>query len=190
MNKLIVAKSSRGSALIVAIIFLGVLTMIGVSVTLSSTSQLKIAANGEGLNDTFHATNAGSNLFISKTIINEIIVNNVDALLDNKAQLVKNKQYDIQTYGDDKSITVLTKQKARNSVCPRAITGSSVTKIVCDHFTITSAYSNGGTYDEGDQRFEDASDAEDTYNPSIVVGVYREMIQSNSATHQALDVSG
>lgn len=62
-------KKQKGSALIVAIIFLGVLTMVGVSVTLTSTSQLKVAANGEELNDIFHATNAGAYLLLRHTVV-------------------------------------------------------------------------------------------------------------------------
>lgn len=81
MNK----NKQTGSALLVALIFLGVLTMVGVSVTLTSTAQLKIAANGEDLNDTFHATNAGINLYLSQTIVNGASASS-DKFLDNDAQ--------------------------------------------------------------------------------------------------------
>lgn len=74
-----------GSALLVALIFLGVLTMVGVSVTLTSTSQLKIAANGEEINDTFHATNAGINLFLSQTVIGGKDAGD-DSFLDSNSQ--------------------------------------------------------------------------------------------------------
>ncbi len=196
-------KHQNGSALVVALIFLGVLTMVGVSVTLSSTSQLKIASNSEEMNDTLHATNAGTNLLVSKTILNTEVVNDADVLLKAVAQTVENReQSTIQTYGNNKKITILTKQKARGAICPRAVAGSSVTKIACDHFTVTSVYPGQSKFDQvndqfsktnADDNFLGASSAtrtKDTYNPSTVVGVYREMIQSNSATAKTLDVTG
>ncbi len=84
MNKIIKGRQG-GSALLVAMIFLGVLTMVGVSVTLTSTSQLKIAANGEEINDTFHATNAGINLLLSQTVIGGEDSKD-DYFLDNNSQ--------------------------------------------------------------------------------------------------------
>ena len=67
-----------------------------------------------------------------------------------------------------KSINVSIKQRAKGAICPRAIKGSSVVKIACDHFEITSKYGSGD------------------YKPAIKVGAYREMIQTNGASHQAL----
>lgn len=196
-------KHQNGSALVVALIFLGVLTMVGVSVTLSSTSQLKIASNSEEMNDTLHATNAGANMLASKTILNAETPNHSDELLKAAAQSVNNReQSTISTYGNDKNITILIKQKARGAICPRAVAGSSVTKIACDHFTITSVSPGQSEFDQALDKFikidgngnritdDNGEPVEDKYNPSTVVGVYREMIHSDSATHKALDISG
>ncbi len=180
-----------GSALIVAMIFLGVLTMIGVSVTLTSTSMLKIAVNSEDLNDTYWATNAGMNLFLSKTAVAGVVQaegNGKDALLLTQSQSGVSKSLDanfladvyadiytnkIYGNGGGKKINVSVRQKAKGTICPRAQAGSSVTKITCDHFDITSSY-----------------EASSGYKPGVKMGIYREMIHSNSATHQDMDVSG
>lgn len=180
----------KGSALVIALIFLGVLTMVGVSVTLSSTSQLKIAANGESINDTFHATNAGINLLMSHTAAKGVVAFGSDALLDNTSQSGAEEELGVdflntevyaQTHGEKygnkgssagKALVVSIKQKAKGAVCPRAVKGSSVIKIACDHFELTSKY-----------------EVSSSYKPAIKAGVYREMIQANSVTHQALDVS-
>lgn len=184
-------RRQAGSALIVAMIFLGVLTMIGVSVTLTSTSMLKIAVNSEDMNDTFWATNAGMNLFLSKTAVGGVVKadgNDKDALLLNQSQSgslqsldgnflddVYTKIHDDKIYGNGggKEINVSVRQKAKGTICPRAQAGSSVTKITCDHFDVTSSY-----------------EASSGYKPGVKMGIYREMIHSNSATHQDMDVSG
>lgn len=200
----------NGSALLVALIFLGVLTMIGVSVTLTSTSQLRISANGEEINDTFHATNAGMNLLMSYTAVKGLVAHGSDAFLENESQsgddeLVnaeflnevhaktkgQNDDGSDASYGNvgvadgggrkGKRLDVSIKQKAKGAICPRAEKGSSVTKIACDHFEMTSKYS---VYKD-----LDLSDGDDSYEPAIKAGAYREMIHSNSATHKELDIS-
>lgn len=189
MNNL-VGINQKGSALLVAMIFLGVLTAVGVSVTLSSTSQLKIAANGENINDTFHATNAGINLLMSRTAAKGIVSFGSDALLESKSQSGNDEsvsgtflnaevytkvhagKYGNTGSGAGKVLNVSIKQKAKGAVCPRAIKGSSVTKIACDHFELTSKYAV----------------SLGVYEPAVKAGVYREMIQSNSATHKTLDM--
>ncbi len=158
--------------------------MVGVSVTLSSTSQLKIAANGENINDTFHATNAGINLLMSHTAAKGTVAFGSDVLLENKSQsgdeeMLNDSSYGAEVYaqthgkkyGIDKQIDVSIKQKAKGAICPRAVKGSSVIKIACDHFELTSKYT-----------------VSNSYKPAINAGVYREMIQSNSATHKTLDM--
>lgn len=195
-NKMKKYKSQNGSALLVALIFLGVLTMVGVSVTLTSTSQLKIAANGENLSDTFHATNAGMNLLLAQTAVKGKIAFNQDALLLGKSQSgaehevstdfltaeVYNKTHGVgdpptgALYGNQdgtsgKVINISVKQKAKGTICPRSENGSSLTKISCDHFDLSSKYTV------------------ESYEPAVKVGVYREMVHSNSASHQQLNVS-
>lgn len=179
----------QGSALLVALIFLGVLTMVGVSVTLTSTSQLKISANGEEINDTFHATNAGVNLLMSHTAAKGIVSFGSDVLLESKSQSGAEEElsstflntevyskthaakYGNAGSGSGKVLDVSIKQKAKGAVCPRAEKGSSVTKIACDHFELTSKYT-----------------VSNSYKPAIKAGVYREMIHSNSATNKPLDM--
>lgn len=101
-----------------------------------------------------------------KAILSVVILTgfiNVNAYADAKGGSYGNKGS-----GVGKPITVLIKQVAKGAICPRAIKGSSVTKIACDHFEITSKYGS--------------------YIPAIKAGAYREMIQSNSATHKTLDM--
>ena len=179
----------KGSALLVALIFLGVLTMIGVSVTLTSTSQLKIAANGENLSDTFHATNAGMSLLMEQTAAGGSVNFADDALLKSESQsgaehsasddflkAVHEKAgagyYGNKDGSNGKAITVTIKQRVKGGSCPRSAAGSSVTKIACDHFDLSSKYSVSGAYE-----------------PAIKAGVYREMVYSNSASQQEQDVS-
>lgn len=203
----------KGSALLVALIFLGVLTMVGVSVTLTSTSQLRISANGEDISDTFHATNAGINLLMSYTSAKGVVAaapqsegDPTDAFLENESQsgddesvsvdFLNNEVYSVihnegkGRYGNKgmdgsarkgKLLDVSIRQKAKGAICPRAEKGSSVTKIACDHFEMTSKYS---IYVD-----PDPNDGDDSYEPSIIAGAYREMIQSNSATHKTLDLT-
>ena len=191
MNKAIYIYQ-QGSALLVALIFLGVLTMVGVSVTLTSTSQLQISANSEDLNDTFFATNAGMNRMLAETAVKGKIAFGSDQLLDNHAQsatevtidtfdaassmaTAHTKMHTNKVYGVDgdtgKQITGSIRQKAKGAICPRAKKASSVTKIACDHFVLKSKYSVANSYE-----------------PSVEVGVYREMIYSNSATNQSVEI--
>ena len=171
-----------GSALLVSLIFLGVLTMLGVSVALTSTTQLKISANSEETNRTFHSTNAGANLLLSKTVLGG--QRGDDVLLNAKSQSgseqstsssfvsdVYDKTSDNPIY--DRQISVSIKQKAKGTTCPRGENASSAHKIACDYFDISSMYQHTVNPD---------------YKPSVKVGVYREMIYSNSATAKTIKI--
>ncbi len=172
----------KGSALLVALIFLGVLTMLGVSVALTSTTQLKISANSEETNRTFHSTNAGANLLLSQTILGG--ERGEDVLLEAKSQSgvensasssylsgVFSKTYTDQIY--DRQLTVSIKQKAKGTTCPRIEKGSSAQKIACDYFEISSTYQHEINPD---------------YKPSVKIGIYREMVYSNSATAKTIKI--
>ncbi len=183
-------QNQRGSALLVALIFLGVLTMVGVSVTLTSSSQMQISANAEDINDTFFATNAGMNRMLNETAMRGKIAFNDDSLLKAGAQnssetnigsgfmdTIHEKIYTDKVYGvasatEGKAITGSVKQKAKGAICPRDAKGSSVTKIACDHFVFKSKYTVTGSYE-----------------PLVEVGVYREMVYSNSASKQNLEIA-
>lgn len=171
-----------GSALLVALIFLGVLTMLGVSVALTSTTQLKISANSEETNRTFHSTNAGANLLLSETVLGGNRAN--DLLLHAKSQ--SGSQQDVassfgadiysKTYTDqeyDRQLTVSIKQTAKGAACPRSEKTSSAHKIACDFFDISSVYQHEVNPD---------------YKPAVKVGVYREMIYTNSATAKTIKI--
>lgn len=109
-----------------------------------------------------------------------------DVLLSNEAQsgseqkvsedFLKEEVYNKthgKNYGNNKVIEVSIKQKAKGAICPRSQNASSVTKISCDHFVVTSSH-----------------EVSSEFKPSVKMGVYREMIHSNSATHKDMDVSG
>ncbi len=182
-----IRNKERGSALLVALILLGVLTMVGVSVTLTSTSQLKISANSQDLEDTFWATNAGANLVLSNTSASpeSTVAYLSDITLDAKAQSLSEQSasdtflQDVYSkvktnpvYGNNgKALDVSIQQQGKGTSCPRAEKGSSVTKIACDHFVISSKIDLAGNYD-----------------PAVKLGIYREMIHNNSATHQTTQV--
>ncbi len=188
MKRAICKQKAAGSALIVALIFLGVLTMVGVSVTLTSTSQLKISANSQDLEDTFWATNAGANLALSETAVGGAAIAG-DAMLDNKAQSMREHSADGTFLGDvfdrvqtspvfgfkgknkGKELTVSIQQNGKGTSCPRSEKGSSVTKITCDYFEISSSYEVNG------------------YKPAVKLGVYREMVYNNAMTHQEIKVN-
>ncbi len=171
-----------GSALLVALIFLGVLTMLGVSVALTSTTQLKISANSEETNRTFHSTNAGANLLLSETVLSGNRAN--DLLLHAKSQSgfeqdvtssfgadIYSKTGTGQDY--DRLLTVSIKQTAKGAACPRSEKTSSTHKIACDFFDISSTYQHEVNPD---------------YKPSVKVGLYREMIYTNSATTKMIKI--
>ncbi|THB69196.1 MAG: hypothetical protein D6B28_11850 [Gammaproteobacteria bacterium] len=171
-----------GSALLVALIFIGVLTMLGVSVALTSTTQLKISANSEETNRTFHSTNAGANLLLSKTVIGGERTN--DVLLEAKSQSGREQDASASFLDDvyekavkdleyDRQLTVSIKQEAKGTTCPRGGKGSSAGKIACDYFDITSVYQHEINPD---------------YKPAVKIGVYREMIYSNSATAKTIKI--
>ncbi|THB70741.1 MAG: hypothetical protein D6B28_08695 [Gammaproteobacteria bacterium] len=177
-----------GSALLVALIFLGVLTMLGVSVALTTTTQLKISANSEETNRTFHSTNAGANLLLSKTVIGGELEGDErgdDVLLGAKSQSgaehsasnsflsdVYSKTYTGEVY--DRKVNVSIEQKAKGTTCPRVENGSSANKIACDYFDISSTYQHEVNPD---------------YKPSVKIGIYREMIYSSSATAKTIKIS-
>ncbi len=187
MGRAIFQQKAAGSALIVALIFLGVLTMVGVSITLTSTSQLKISANSQDLEDTFWATNAGANLALSETAVGGAAIAS-DAMLDDKAQSMQEYEADadflanvldkVQTspvFGfkgknKGKELTVSMQQNGKGTSCPRSEKGSSVTKIACDYFEISSSYEVNG------------------YKPAVKLGVYREMVYNNAVTHQEIKI--
>ena len=177
-----------GSALLVALIFLGVLTMLGVSVALTSTTQLKISANSEETNRTFHSTNAGANLLLSKTVVSGELEGDErhnDILLDAKSQSgleqnasgsflddVYSKAFAGEFY--DRQVNVSIEQKAKGTTCPRSENGSSANKIACDYFDISSIYQHEINPD---------------YKPSVKIGIYREMIYSSSATAKTIKIA-
>lgn len=171
-----------GSALLVALIFLGVLTMLGVSVALTSTTQLKISANSEETNRTFHSTNAGANLLLSETVLGGNRAN--DLLLHARSQSgseqditssfgadIYSKAYTDQEY--DRQLAVAIKQTAKGAACPRREKTSSTHKIACDYFDISSIYQHEVNPD---------------YKPAVKIGLYREMIYTNSATAKNIKI--
>ena len=178
----------NGSALLVALIFLGVLTMLGVSVALTTTTQLKISANSEETHRTFHSTNAGANLFLDQTILRKDMLGAErvnDALLLAKSQSgieqnvsssflsdVYQQTYSGQNY--DRQLVVSIKQNAKGASCPRTENASSTQRISCDYFEVSSTYQHEVNPD---------------YKPSVKIGVYREMIYSNSATAKAIKIT-
>lgn len=173
-----------GSALLVALIFLGVLTMLGISVALTSTTQLKISANSEETNRTFHSTNAGANLLLTETVLGEN--RSGDILLHAKSQSGKEQDLSSSFAGNvysnvttdkkyDRALTVSIKQTAKGTTCPRSEKASSTTKVACDFFDISSTYQHEINPD---------------YKPSVKVGIYREMVYVNSATAKAVSIPG
>ncbi|THB64926.1 MAG: hypothetical protein D6B27_09475 [Gammaproteobacteria bacterium] len=176
-----------GSALLVALIFLGVLTMLGVSVALTTTTQLKISANSEETHRTFHSTNAGANLLLKETVMNKSLVGTErenDVLLLEKSQSGTEQSVSssflsdvyAQTYSGqeyDRQLTVSIKQNAKGVSCPRTENASSTQKISCDYFEVSSTYQH---------------EVNPEYQPSVKIGVYREMIYSNSATAKAIKI--
>lgn len=182
--------NEKGSALLVALIFLGVLTMLGVSVTLTSTTQLKIAANTEETNRIFHSTNAGANAALGETSVAGKTVG--DALLSMQAQSGSKNEVSFLTELYEKvkgtgkkfdhELTVSIEQDAKGVLCPRSEQPSSVTKIACDYFEISSTYQpdNAGS----------SCGTDSEYNPAVKIGVYREMIYVNSATNNGIDFTG
>ncbi|THB73643.1 MAG: hypothetical protein D6B28_03560 [Gammaproteobacteria bacterium] len=196
MKKALNRNKHKGGALLVAMIFLGVLTMVGISVTFTSSSQMMVSYNHQDMSDTFWSTNEALQLFLNQTAVGgkSSAVGDKDALLMTPAQSLEEKSlsdFSSSTIlsminssisgsnpkfgsaeGDiGKKINISIKQKAKGAICPRAPRGSSVTKISCDHFDVYSRYDTGTTY-----------------KPGIQMGIYREMIHSNSATHRDLEL--
>lgn len=196
MKKALNRSKHNGGALLVAMIFLGVLTMIGISVTFTSSSQMMVSYNHQNMSDTFWAAHEALLLFLDKTAVDgnsSAIGTGKDALLMAPAQSLTEKKLGefggnlstinnalsggtpiLGNAGDTgKKIVISIKQKAKGAVCPRSQNGSSVTKIACDHFDVYSRYDPNGN----------------GIGPGVQMGVYREMIHSNSTTHKDMDLS-
>ena len=198
MKKALNRNRHNGGALLVAMIFLGVLTMVGISVTFTSSSQMMVSYNHQDMSDTFWSTNEAMQLFLNQTAVggkSVAVGDNKDALLMTPAQSLKEKSLsdfgstilsaiNSSLSGNDpilgsaegdkgKSINISVKQKAKGAICPRSQNGSSVIKITCDHFDVYSRYDTGKNY-----------------MPGVQMGIYREMIYSNSSTHRDMDLSG
>ena len=205
MKKILNTGKQKGGALLVAMIFLGVLTMVGISVTFTSSSQMMVSYNHEEMSDSFWAAyEAALRLTEGHTAVGghsaavAIGGKDKDVLLMAPAQSLKEKTLDnfsgtlVSSFNDKisgdnpifgtgenglgKKITISIKQKAKGAICPRAQNGSSVTKIACDHFDVYS-------------RYDRSADDEPPAGPGVQMGVYREMIHSNSTTHRDLDLS-
>ena len=199
MKKILNRGKQKGGALLVAMIFLGVLTMVGISVTFTSSSQMMVSYNHEDMSDSFWAAHEALLIALDRTVAGNSLVATDDMFLNPAIQSSPLTEIKLSQFaasddvlkvintslqgaapilgnaegGSGKKITISIKQKAKGAICPRAQNGSSVTKIACDHFDI---YSRVEPDDSGT-------------GPGVQMGVYREMIHSNSTTHKDMDLS-
>lgn len=173
------AQSQRGSSLLLALIFLIVMMLLGAAVVSISAGQLRVTISSEDMLKTFHATNAGVNRTLIKSVVrpsefsgdykDDLLLQFPDTLvMDNTAVGVTANQY-------GPALKYVYERRAKGSICPRASlnSGSSVLHIQCDHFLVESFQDQG---------------SENTA-PRIGRGVYREMLYLNSATHRELSLS-
>jgi len=138
-----VSKAERGSALVIALLLLTVLTIIGLSGMTSSIFELRMAGNTQDFYHSFQSADAGvsATMALSNTAGDPFIGKDHDPSADLNTPLSKVNGEPSK----DGEVAVDVKLILANVECPRAEDGSSTDLLDCEYYRVNSAHLNANT---------------------------------------------
>ena len=141
-------KTQRGAVLITGLLFLLVLTLVGITGTENSALELHMAANVEDEKVAFYAASAGLDSILYLEQDDEIIdiekplqvSNGLDQKYDPFNNLSDDVSKPLEEIGQSAHVGVSAMLKAVNTTCPRSERSTSM--IFCDQYEVESVYAN------------------------------------------------
>lgn len=145
MKTIISNKKQQGIVLVTGLIFLLILTMIGLTGAENSVFELNMAANVEDEKVAFYGASAGldSILFLEQSDVASVnkplqTQSGMDAEYNPFIYLPSGTEAPLETLGIDSVVTVVAELKAMNITCPR--TEASTSNVFCDQYSVGSLY--------------------------------------------------